>query len=123
MFCGGHIANCLEMQVKPHYTQAMSYDRDLRLRAIKYTEEGRTLAQAAAVFELSIGMLIGWRKHYRATGDVKIKIRRPVNKKITPEKHELFGNIEQVYDFSIAPIARFRTSHFKVTSSETEVQN
>ena len=26
-------ANCLEIQVKPHYTQAMSYDRDLRLRA------------------------------------------------------------------------------------------
>ena len=73
------------------------------------------MAQAAAVFKLSIGMLIGWRKHYRATGDVKIKI--------PPEKHELFGNIEQVYDFSIAPIARFRTSHFKVTSSETEVQN
>ena len=27
------IDNCLEIQVKPHYTQAMSYDRDFRLQA------------------------------------------------------------------------------------------
>ena len=63
-----------------------AYDRDLRLRAIKYTEEGHTLAQAAAVFKVNIGTLIGWRKRYRATGDVKMKIRRPVNKKIIPEE-------------------------------------
>ena len=56
----------------------MAYDRDLRLRAIKYTEEGHTLAQAAAVFKVNIGTLIGWRKRYRATGDVKMKIRCPV---------------------------------------------
>ena len=64
----------------------MAYDRDLRLRAIKYTEEGHTLAQAAAVFKVNIGTLIGWRKRYRATGDVKMKIRCPVNKKIIPEE-------------------------------------
>ena len=80
----------------------MAYDRDLRLRAIKYTEEGHTLAQAAAVFKVNIGTLIGWRKRYRATGDVKIKVRCPVNKKIIPEKHDLLDNIEQVYEFSIA---------------------
>ena len=33
------IANCLEIQVKTHYTQAMSYDRDLRLRALEYAKE------------------------------------------------------------------------------------
>ena len=32
----------------------MAYDRDLRLRAIKYTEEGHTLAQAAAVFKVNV---------------------------------------------------------------------
>ena len=90
----------------------MAYDRNLRLRAIKYTEEGHTLAQAAAVFKVNIGTLIGWRKRYRATGDVKMKIRCPVNKKIIPEKHDLFDNIEQGYEFSIAQIAQFRTSHF-----------
>ncbi len=36
------IANCLEMQVKTHYTQAMSYDRDLRLRALEYAKEHGT---------------------------------------------------------------------------------
>ena len=37
------IANCLEIQVKPHYTQAMSYDRYLRLRAPEYAKEGHLL--------------------------------------------------------------------------------
>ena len=65
------------------------------MQAIEYTEEGHTLAQAAAVFKVNIGILIGWRKRYRAIGDVKMKIRRPVNKKIIPDKHALFDNIEQ----------------------------
>ena len=34
-----YIANCLEIQVKNHYTQTMSYDRDLRLRALEYAKE------------------------------------------------------------------------------------
>ena len=99
----------------------MAYDRDFRWRATKYTEEGHSLAQAAAVFKVNDGTLIGWRKRYRATGDVKMKIRRLVNKKIIPEKHDLFDNFEQVYEFKISQIARFRTSHCNVTSSETEV--
>ena len=99
----------------------MAYDRELRLRVSKYTEEGHTLVQAAAVFKVNDGTLIGWRKRYRATGDVKTKVRCPVNKKIIPEKHDLFDNFEQVYEFKISQIARFRTSHCNVTSSETEV--
>ncbi len=43
---------------------------------------------------------------------MKIKIRRPVNKKIIHGKHALFDNIEQGDEFSIAQIARLRTSHF-----------
>ena len=53
------------------------------------------MAQAAAVFKVNIGTIIAWKKRYRATGDVKMKIRRPVNKKIIPDKHALFDNIEQ----------------------------
>ena len=73
----------------------MAYDRDLRLQAIKYTEDGRTLAQAAAVFKVNIDTLIGWKKRYRATGDVKMKICRPVNKKIISEKYDLFDNMNR----------------------------
>ena len=73
----------------------MAYDRDLRLQAIKYTEEGRTLAQAAAVFKVNIDTLIGWKKRYRATGDMKMKICRPVNKKIISEKYGLFDNMNR----------------------------
>ena len=42
----------------------MAYDRYLRLLATKYTKEGRTLAQTAAVFKVNIGTLVGWRKRY-----------------------------------------------------------
>ena len=57
-----YIAICLEIQLKILDNLYMVYDRDLRLRAIKYTEEGHSLAQAAAVFKVNIGTLIGWRK-------------------------------------------------------------
>ena len=93
------IANCLEIQVKPHYTQAMAYDRDLRLRALEYAKEGHSLTQTAGVFKLNVSTIITWKRRYEATGDVKIKVRRPVNKKIIPEKHALFDNIEQGYEF------------------------
>ena len=81
----------------------MAYDRDLRLRAIKYIEEGHTLAQAAAVFKVNIGTLISWRKRYRATGDVKIKVRCPVNKKIIPEN--LIKYVEEHPDAYLKEIA------------------
>ena len=39
------------------------------------------------------------KRRYEATGGVKTKILRPVNKKIIPEKHDLFDNCEQGYEF------------------------
>ena len=57
-----------------------------RVRVVEYVEEGRTLAQTAAVFKVHIGTVIAWRKCYRTTGSVERKIRRPVNKKIILEK-------------------------------------
>ena len=93
------IDNCLEIQVKPHYTQVMSYDRDLRLRALEYAKERHSLTQTAAVFQINISTIIAWKMRYEATGDVKIKVRCPVNKKIIPEKYALFDNCEQGYEF------------------------
>ena len=87
----------------------MAYDRDLRLRAIKYTEEGHTLALAAAVFKVNIGTLIGWKKRYEATGDVKMKIRCPVNKKIIPEK--LIKYVEEHPDAYLKEIAEVFGCH------------
>ena len=69
----------------------MSYDRDLRLRALEYAKEGHSLTQTAAVFKINISTIIAWKRRYEATGDVKIKVRCPVNKKIIPEKHALFA--------------------------------
>ena len=35
---------------------------------------------------MHIGIVIAWRKRYRAAGDVAKKLRQPINKKIAPEK-------------------------------------
>ena len=64
----------------------MASCKDLRLRLIEHVESGHTLVQAAAVFKVYIRTVIAWRKRYRTTGSVERKVRRPVNKKIIPEK-------------------------------------
>ena len=84
---------------QPHYTQAMPYDRDLRLRALEYAKEGHSLTQTAVVCKINISTIIAWKMRYEATGDVKIKVRRPDDKKISPEKYALFDNCEQGYEF------------------------
>ena len=77
----------------------MSDDRDLRRRAVEYTQERHSLTQTASMFKVNITTIITWKRRYEATSDVKTKVRCPVNKKIIPEKHTLFDNIEQGYEF------------------------
>ena len=67
----------------------MAYDRDSRLWLLEYAKEGHSLTQAAVVFKVNISTIIAWKRRYEATGDIKIKVRCPVNKKIIPEKHAL----------------------------------
>jgi len=104
-----NIANCLEIQVKPHYTQAMSYDRDLRLRALEYAKEGHSLTQTARVFKINISTIIAWKRRYETTGDVKIKVRCPVNKKIIPEN--LIKYVEEHPDAYLKEIAEVFGCH------------
>ncbi len=91
----GITAICFEM----HKNHILSLYGTCQRCKIASNKIGRTLAPAAAVFKVNVGTLIGWRKRYRATGDMKMKIHCPVNKKIIPEKHAPFDNIEQVYEF------------------------
>ena len=86
----------------------MSYDRDLRLRALEYAKEGHSLTQTAAVFKININTIITWKRRYEATGDVKIKIRCPVNKKIIPEK--LIKYVEEHLDAYLKEITSIRLS-------------
>ena len=51
------------------------------------------------MFKIIISTISALKRRYEATGDVKIKVRCPVNKKIIPEKHAPFDNIEQGYEF------------------------
>ena len=67
------------------------------------------MTQAAAVFKVNVGTLIGWRKRYRATGEVKIKVRCPVNKKIIPEK--LIEYLQARPDAYLKELAEFFDCH------------
>ena len=68
-------------------------------KLISVAKEGHALTQTEGVFKVDISTIIAWKRRYEATGDVKIKIRCPVNKKIIPENHALFATLEQVYEF------------------------
>ena len=87
----------------------MSYDRDLSLRALEYAKEGYSLTQTASVFKVNISTIIAWKRRYKATGDVKIKVRRPVNEKIIPEK--LIKYIEEHPDAYLKEIAEVFGRH------------
>ena len=78
------LAIVLKFKQKKLYTHGIAYDSDLRLQAFEYAKEGHTLAKAAAAFKVNISTIIDRKKRYEATGDVKMKIRCPVNKKIIP---------------------------------------
>ena len=87
----------------------MSYDRYLRLRALEYAKEGHSLTQTASVFKINISTIIAWKRRYKATGDVKIKVRCPINKKIIPE--ELIKYIEEHPDAYFKEIAEVFCCH------------
>ena len=87
----------------------MSYDSDLRLRALEYAKEGHTLTQTASVFKVNISTIIAWKRRYEATGDVKIKVRCPVNKKIIPE--ELIEYVEAHLDAYLKEITEVFGCH------------
>ena len=57
------------------------------------------MTQSVVVFKVNISALIDWKRRYEATGDVKLKVRRPLNKKIIPEKDALFDVVEQGCEF------------------------
>ena len=87
----------------------MSYDRDFRLRALEYAKGGHSLTQTTAVFKINISTIIAWKRRYEATGDVKIKVRCPVNKKIIPE--ELIEYVEAHPDAYLKEIAEVFGCH------------
>ena len=64
----------------------MAYSKDLKLRAVAYVEEGHNMNQTAAVFKVHICTVIRWVEQYKKTGTVENKVRKPVHKKIDPEK-------------------------------------
>ena len=67
------------------------------------------MTQTARVFKVNISTIIAWKRRYEATGDVKIKVRCPVNKKIIPE--ELIEYVEAHPDAYLKEIAEVIGCH------------
>ena len=67
------------------------------------------MTQTASVFKINISTIIAWKRRDEATGDVKIKVRCPVNKKIIPEK--LIKYVEEHPDVYLKEIAEVFGCH------------
>ena len=64
----------------------MSYDIDLRRRAIDYWDSGHSKAETAAVFKVGTTTLQRWKSQLKETGTMTPKKRRETWRKIDPEK-------------------------------------
>ena len=68
----------------------MAYDEKYKLRTLSYRNEGHTLSQTSAVFQISITSIRKWEKQLKEEGNLK---RRPITrrfKKIDPEKLKVY---------------------------------
>jgi transposase len=63
----------------------MSYDKQVRERAVAYRKEGHTIEETAAIFKIGTATLKTWVKQYEQTGNLE---KKPLNRsfrKIDPE--------------------------------------
>jgi len=64
----------------------MSYDIELRRRAIDYWNEGHSKAETADVFKVGTSTLQRWKSQLNETGTLTPKKRRETWRKINPEE-------------------------------------
>lgn len=54
-------------------TMAVAYSYDLRVRVIKFLDQGKTIKEAAKLYSISRKTIIEWKKLKKQTGDIKAK--------------------------------------------------
>jgi len=64
----------------------MSYDIEIRRRAIKYWNDGHSKKETAKVFQVSHFTLQKWKSQLKETGTLEAKIRKTSWRKIDPDK-------------------------------------
>jgi transposase len=82
----------------------MSYDIELRRRAIAYWDDGHTKKETAAVFQVSHFTLQMWKSQLKETGTLEPKKRKSSWRKIDPVKLEEF--LKQHPDAYLKEIAK-----------------
>jgi transposase len=81
----------------------MSYDIELRRRAIEYWNDGHTKKETAAVFKVSHFTLQLWKSQLKETGTLEPKERKQTWRKIEPAK--LMQFVDQNPDAYLKEIA------------------
>ena len=70
----------------------MSYDIELRRRAIEYWEDGHSKKETAVVFKVSHFTLQKWKSQLKETGTLEAKVRRETWRKIDPSRLKEYLN-------------------------------
>jgi len=81
----------------------MSYDIELRRRAIEYWNDGHSKKETAAVFKVGTTTLQTWKSQLNETGTLEPKKRKITWRKIDPEK--LYAYVEQHPDAYLKEMA------------------
>ena len=68
------------------YNKKMAYDEKYKLRTLSYKNEGHTLSQTSAIFQISITTIRKWEKQLKEEGNLKRHTIPRRFKKIEPEK-------------------------------------
>lgn len=62
------------------------YSKDFRERVLAYLAEGHTEKSAVAVFKVSRGTMVAWKKLYRETGSLDRRALNRGHKKLDPQQ-------------------------------------
>lgn len=88
-------------------TMAKAYSYDLRLKVIKFIEEGNTIKEASSVFQISRKTIMEWRKLKRKSGDIKAKTGYHTDHRRIIREIEKFKEFVKLhYDKSSAVMSR-----------------
>jgi len=64
----------------------MTYSKDLRMKVIRFLDQGGSMREAQRAFNISLATVNRWRQKFRRTGGVAVAPRRSGFRKLDPDK-------------------------------------
>lgn len=79
-----------------------AYSQDLRERVIRQWQAGKSQAELATLFAVSVGSIKRWIRQYQTTGSVAPNVRQHWSRTIGPQQHEaLCAQVTQLADATL----------------------